>query len=253
MELGLAGKAALITGAVSGIGRACAYALAGEGVRLGLIDRDEDAGRLLESELGACVPTRFVAADVTDEVAFSAAIGEIATGFGGLDAAVGCAGVSGQFGRDVDDVSAAEFNQVLHVNLTGQFILARESARHLRFSGSPSLVFLGSDSSFVAAPRMLAYNASKGGLLQLTRALAVDLAGDGIRVNCVCPSIVDTPLARDDLMISSEELRRQDYPVQSPEQVANHVLYLVSPASYPVNGTSLVSDFGYLARSSFPA
>lgn len=110
---------------------------------------------------------------------------------------------------------------------------------------------LASDSSFVAAPGMVAYNASKGAVLQLVRALSVDLGPRGIRVNCVCPSVVDTPMARADL--GDAALDHADFPVQRPADVAAHVLYLASPISRPVNGTALVSDFGYLARSSFPA
>jgi hypothetical protein len=84
-------------------------------------------------------------------------------------------------------------------------------------------------------------------------ALSVDLAGQGIRVNCVCPSIVDTPMARADLGAGPDGFAGSAFPVQSPDQVANHVLYLASASSGPVNGASLVSDFGYLCRSSFPA
>ncbi len=261
MDLGLTGKAVLLSGAASGIGRACALAFAREGARVALLDVDDDAGAALQRELAA-VPgagdSRFFRADVSDEADVRRAVEATAEAFGGIDAVVGCAGISGPVGTGLEDVAVAEFRRVMDVNVTGQFLLAKHSAPFLRASasgapGAGAMVLLASDSSFVAAPGMVPYNASKGAVLQLTRALSVELAANGVRVNCVCPSVVDTPMARADLGESSESLNARDFPVQSPEQVANHVLYLASAASAPVNGTSLVSDFGYLARSSFPA
>lgn len=256
MDLGLAGKTVLLSGAASGIGRACALAFAGEGAKLALLDIDDDAGAAFQRELagvGGAGASRFFHADVSDEVAVRRAVDSAAAEFGGIDVVVGCAGISGPVGTGLEDVTAADFRRVLDVNVTGQFLLAKHCAPFLRASGAGAMVLLASDSSFVAAPGMVPYNASKGAVLQLTRALSVEFAPDGVRVNCVCPSVVDTPMARADLGESSESLRARDFPVQRPEQVAKHVLYLASPASAPVNGTSLVSDFGYLARSSFPA
>ena len=151
----------------------------------------------------------------------------------------------------MDAISLEAWNAVLAVNVTGPFLAVKHALEYLRRAEHPAIVLMGSDSGFVAAPGMVPYNASKGAVVQLTRALATDLASDGIRVNCVCPSIVDTPMARRDLDVG--DFTRVDYPVQSPEEVARHVLYLCSAVSRPVNGTTLVSDFGYLARSSFPA
>lgn len=254
MDLELAGAAVLITGAASGIGRATAAAFAREGARVGLLDSNRSALAECERELresGAEVVA--VPSDMTAESSVAAAVAEIAERFGGIDVAVGCAGISGPFGRPIEEITLAEWDAVLAVNVTGQFLLAKHVVPVLRRASHPGIVFLASDSSFVAAPGMVPYNASKGAVLQLTRALAVDLAPDGIRVNCVCPSVVDTPMAQTDLGIAPGGFAGVDYPVQSPQEVAAHVLYLASRVSRPVNGTSLVSDFGYLARSSFPA
>ena len=251
MELRLTASVAIVTGAASGIGRACVQALLAEGVRVGLIDRDAAAGTELAAALGDT--TLFVAADVTDETGMREAIDEIAAHFGRLDIAVGCAGISGPFGRPVDEISLAEWNAVLAVNVGGPFLLVKHALRHLRSAPHPAVVLLASDSSFVAAPGMVPYNASKGAVLQLTRALSVDLGVDGVRVNCVCPSVVDTPMSRADLGVGKEGLKTAGFPVQSPDDVAHHVVYLASPASRPINGQAIVSDFGYLARSSFPA
>lgn len=254
MELGLSGRRALITGAASGIGRACAEALVAEGVRVGLLDRNERQGAALAAELGdGGADARFEAADITDEDQVARAVAAIATAFGGLDILVGCAGISGPFGRGIEEISLAEWNAVLAVNVTGPFLAAKHALPHLRAGADPAIVLIGSDSAFVAAPGMVPYNASKGAVLQFTRALATDLAPAGIRVNCLCPSIVDTPLSRSDLGLTEKGFAGADFPVQSPAEVARHVLYLAAPVSRPVNGTALVSDFGYLARSSFPA
>lgn len=239
MQLDLAGVPVVITGAASGIGRACALAFAAEGARVGVIDRSP-------VDLPGIVSA---VADVTDEPALASAVDILAGELGGIAILVACAGTSGPFGQDVADISLDDWNRVLAVNVTGQFLLVKHALPHLRRAASAAIVLMGSDSGFVAAPGMVPYNASKGAVVQLTRALSVDLAP--IRVTCVCPSIVDTPLARADLGLPSFE--GVDYPVQSAEDVARSVLYLASPATRAVNGTTLVSDFGYLARSSFPA
>ena len=240
MDLQLDGRRILVTGAASGIGAACARAFADEGARVAGLDR-------------TAAPGVTHPADLTDEDAVAIAIDAAAADLGGLDAVVACAGVSGPFGRGIEEITLAEWNAVLAVNATGAFLTAKHALRHLRGSAAPAIVLLASDSSFVAAPGMVPYNASKGAVLQLTRALSVDLERDGVRVNCICPSIVDTPMARGDLDVAEGGFAQAPFPVQTADEVARHALYLASPASRPVNGHALVSDFGYLARSSFPA
>lgn len=253
MDLGLDGCAAVVTGAASGIGLACAGMLAAEGMRVGLLDRDraglERAAAALADQGGPEAP--WAVAEVADGAAMAKAISVLGSRLAGIDALVCCAGTSGPFGVPIDQVSAREFSRVLEVNVTGAFVAVKHALPRLRAAAYPAIVLMASDSSFVAAGGMVPYCASKGAVLQLARALSVELADDGIRVNCVCPSIVDTPMSRGDL--GDAAFVDPGYPVQAPDDVARHVAYLCSPASGPVNGTSLVSDFGYLARSSFPA
>lgn len=254
MQLGLDGVGVVITGAASGIGLACARAFVDEGAFVGIIDRDAVALHAVAAELtSADAVIASAVADVTIESDIVSAIDAVARRLGGIGVAVACAGISGTVGLPLDEVSLDEWNRVMAVNVSGQFLLAKHALPHLKDAHHPAIVLMGSDSGFVAAPGMVPYNASKGAVVQLAKALSVDLEQYGIRVNCVCPSIVDTPMARSDLDIGTEGFAAVGYPVQSASEVASHVLYLSSPVSRPINGTALVSDFGYLARSSFPA
>lgn len=248
MELELVGRTALITGAASGIGRATARALAAEGMRVALLDRD---GGVLREAASGCRDAVLLVADVTDEERVAAAVRAGASELGGLDAVVCCAGISGPVGAGIEDVSLAEWNAVFAVNVTGAFLVLRHALPALRAAGEASVILLSSDSAFVASPGMTPYCASKAALVQFARALSVDLAGTGIRVNTVAPSVVDTPMSRGDL--GEHALDAPDFPVQTADEVAAHVAYLVSPRSRAVNGTTLLSDFGYTARSGFPA
>lgn len=248
MDLHLTGTTALVTGAASGIGRATALALAAEGVRLALLDRDAAA---LGAMADGCPGAVRLVADLTDEDQVRRAVDTAITELGRLDAVVHCAGISGPVGRGIEETSLADWNAVLAVNVTGAFLVLRQALPALRAAGAASVVLLASDSATVASPGMAPYCASKAALVQFGRALSVDLAGTGIRVNTVAPSIVDTPMSRGDL--GAEAFDDPGFPVQSAAEVAAHVVYLVSPRSRAINGTTLLSDFGYSARSGFPA
>ena len=253
MDLYLTGMTALVTGAASGIGRATALALAAEGVRVALLDRDAAALEQTaatvraqgQSDATLCV------VDLTDEEQVQRAVDAAIAELGQLDAVVCCAGISGPVGRGIEQTSLAEWNAVFAVNVTGAFLVLRRALPALRAAAAASVVLLSSDSAFVASPGMVPYSASKGALVQFARALSVDLAGTGIRVNTVAPSIVDTPMSRGDL--GADAFDAPEFPVQSAAEVAAHVVYLVSPRSRAVSGTTLLSDFGFSARSGFPA
>ena len=242
MDLHLTGRTALVTGGASGIGRAAVAALLAEGVRVTVLDR---AAR--PDDLPGDV--RWHTGDVTDEES----VADVVRDCGPLDIAVGCAGVSGPTGKAPADITREEFSRTVEVNLTGQFLLAKHASAAMRPGSGGAVVFVASDSGFVAAPGMVAYCASKGGLVMLTKALATDLEPLGVRVNCVAPSIVDTPMSRADLGLTRQGFDGQPYPVHRPEEVAAAVCYLASDLARGINGTAHVMDFGALARSSFPA
>lgn len=243
----------VVTGGSSGIGLAVARHYAAEGAVVGIIGRSDERLARARAELaGEPGDVRTAAADVGDESALTAAVRDLGDELGGIDLLVCSAGIDGEMGAACEEVTTDSFREVLDVNVVGAFVAVRTAIPFLKESPCGSVVLIGSDSGFVSVPGMLAYNASKGALVQLTRALAVELHdAHGIRVNSVCPSIVDTPLAREGLGVESFE--HVDYPVQSAEDIAWSVAYLASPRSRAVNGVNLLSDFGYTGRSSFPA
>jgi dihydroanticapsin dehydrogenase len=255
VDLGLAGSRVLVTGGTSGIGLAVAAAFLEEGAKVGVIGRSAERMAAALGELGSGHPDAEVVGavgDVADEDSLRAAVDEIAGRFGGLDHVVGSAGIAGSLGDAVDAVPADEFLEVQKVNVVGPFLLAKTTLPYLKVGDRPTCTLIGSDSGFVSAPGMLAYNASKGAVVQLTRALSVELHEPfGIRVNSVCPSIVDTPMARNGMGI--ESFADVDYPVSTAQDIAWLVLSIASPRSVAVNGVSLLADYGYHARSSFPA
>ncbi|WP_432491573.1 SDR family NAD(P)-dependent oxidoreductase [Kineococcus auxinigenes] len=237
MDLRLAGRAVLVTGGASGIGAAVVRALRSEGARALALDLAGGAD---------------VRADVTDEEQVARAVGQAVGELGGLDGLVCCAGVSGPVGIGAADVALADFERVTAVNTVGAFLTVKHAAAPLSAGRDPAVVLLASDSAFTAAPGMVPYCTSKGAVLALGRSLSVDLAGAGVRVNSVCPSIVDTPMSRTDLQ-APQGFGEAPYPVQAPEEVAHLVLFLLSPLARAVNGTHLLADFGASATSSFPA
>ncbi|YCH09077.1 SDR family NAD(P)-dependent oxidoreductase [Arthrobacter sp. alpha11c] len=254
VDLRLEGRRVLVTGGTSGIGLAVADAFAGEGANVGIVGRSSQRLSTAVDDLRARHPHVTVVGgvcDMSDESAVQSATSDLVSQLGGLDHLVSSAGISGSLGSPVDQVPAEEFMEVQRTNVLGPFLAIKTALPYLREGTGATYTLIGSDSGFVAVPGMLAYNASKGAIVQLTRALSTELYNDGIRVNSVCPSIVDTPMAREGLGIDSFE--DAEYPVSKPSDVAWLVLSLASPLSGPVNGVSLMADYGYHARSSFPA
>ena len=260
VSLGLPRRVA-ITGGASGIGLACARLFLESGASVGLIGRsraklDAAVKSLADVAAASGGTVVSVAADVSDEAAMTPAFNEIATRIGGIDALVVSAGVALETGLLVPEATVQSFRETLETNVLGAFVAAKSALPHLALAtdsgASPTITIIGSDSGFVAVPGMVAYNASKGAIVQLTRALAVELYDThGIRVNSVAPSIVDTPMARHDL--GDELMDHPNFPLQSAEDIAWSVAYLSSRRARAVNGHTLLSDFGYTGKSSFPA
>ncbi|KRE28222.1 SDR family NAD(P)-dependent oxidoreductase [Agromyces sp. Soil535] len=255
MDLQIAGGVAAVTGAASGIGRATAFYLAAEGVQVVLLDLDLPAAESVVAEITANGGrAAAIQVDVSDDTSVQRAMAQATDVFGGLDYLVLCAGISTLFGKAVDEIAAAQWDREFGVNVRGQWLPVKYALSALRASSrEPAISIVASDSALFAAPLNAAYEATKGAVLMLTKALAVDLRPDGIRVNCVCPSVVDTPQSRGALGIAEGGYADIGYPVHTPEDIARYLTLLISPVTRTINAHPLVADFGYSAQSNFPA
>ncbi|MCS6922130.1 MAG: SDR family oxidoreductase [Elioraea sp.] len=231
----LGGRRIAITGAASGIGRRTAQLFASEGATLLLIDRD--AARL--AEVAAETGGHAVALDITDEQAVATGIAKGAASLGGLDGLVNAAGIMVR--GMVGEIAAAEWRRILEVNLTGTYIVVRSCLSWLTRAPGATIVNIGSAQGLLPnAPGFTAYAASKGGIVNLSRALAAELA-PVIRVNCVCPGMVDTPMADGfRANVGNYALKR----LADPEEIARVILFLTSSESSYVTGATLAADGG---------
>jgi NAD(P)-dependent dehydrogenase (short-subunit alcohol dehydrogenase family) len=247
---------ALVTGAGSGIGRAVCVRLAEAGAEVVVTSRTPEHVEATADEVEAVCgqrPACFVL-DVCDRAAVERVVGEIAGRHGGIDVLSNNGGVDLPHAPAIVDTTDEEWERVLGVNLTGIFYVSRAAIPVLRDGGS--IVNMASMNSFVAWENNAPYSASKGGLLQFTRALALELAPRAIRVNCVCPGIIDTPLT-DSFLERAEDRAalRAEYAGIAPlgrlgsaREVANCVLFLAGDESTFVTGSALVVDGGSTVR-----
>ena len=236
------GRVALVTGAGGGIGRAVAVRLAAEGASVVCADVDGQAARSTAEDVDG-VP---VLCDVTDETSVRAALATLDR----LDVLANVAGI-GTFRRTAE-VTLAEWNRTLAVNLTGTFLMIRE-ALPLLLDAEGAIVNMASLAGLKGTPYNAAYCASKGGVVMLTRSMAIELATTGVRVNCVCPSAVDTAFLRNFEIPDDADFAlfaRSAPPngrMATPEEVASAVAYLASPEAAMVNGVAFVVDGGAMA------
>lgn len=245
------GLGVLVTGAGSGIGRAVALRIASEGGRVACLDLDGDSAvataRLVTELNDAAWP---LACDIADESAVAAAIEAAARDIGGIDVLIANAGVAGPVGP-ITEMTYEAWERLVAVNLTGQVLCAKHVIRHMIPRGGGNIVFTASHASLANVPRWTAYAATKGGVLSLTRGLAVDHAPDGIRVNCVCPGPVSTPLLRsgyESAVEDADQAISAQGRLGTPEEIAAVIAFLASPEAVLVNGTSLVADGGAAAH-----
>jgi meso-butanediol dehydrogenase/(S,S)-butanediol dehydrogenase/diacetyl reductase len=251
----LAGKTALITGAGTGIGRAIALAMAREGAQVALAARRREPLESVAAEIVAAGGTSLaVACDVTNRPSVEAALAAAVKRFRKVNVVVNNAGVA--VVADAEKTSDEDWQRIMDVNLTGTFYMSRAALPEFRRIGGGAIVNIGSVLGLVARRDRAAYCAAKGGVTLLTKAMALDHAHEKIRVNCICPSIVETPLGAASLAGSSSDpdearrIRAREIPLGrlgKPEDVAELAVYLASEEADWVTGAAWPIDGGLTA------
>ena len=256
----LVGRRAIVTGGGSGIGRAASIRLAQEGARVAVLDKRGDLADTTAAAIkDAGGESIALACDVSREAELAAAVEAAAQAFGGLDSLFANAGTAGA--GWIHETAVEDWEAVLRVNLTGVFLAAKHAIRHMLEAGGGAIVTTGSIASLVvgAGGSAASYAASKGGVLQLTRQIAVDYGHLGIRANCLCPGAVATGLgehAREDreaaVTPSGEPLPRPRgwtpiRRVADPSEMVSVVAFLLSDDASFMTGTAVLADGGYTA------
>lgn len=250
------GRTAVVTGSGNGIGRAIALALGAAGAHVMVSDVLEDDGEATARTIrDAGGSAAFVAADVSRVEDSSRLVSTTLDTFGGLDILVNNAGVGGGQQR-LHELEPEDFDRVIDVNLRGTFLCTKYAIGHFLTVGGGRIVNIASTYGLIGAPKAPAYCASKGGIINLTRQLAVDYGPDGIRVNAICPGYIDTGLGRRRSRLTPEQIaaataiREKAAGMQplgrqaQPAEVAEVALFLASDASSFMTGSIVPVDGG---------
>ncbi|OLE20584.1 MAG: hypothetical protein AUG49_24755 [Catenulispora sp. 13_1_20CM_3_70_7] len=251
------GKIVVVTGGGSGIGRATAELFAAEGAAAVVVVDRTEAGEYSGPETVELVrkaggTALFVRADVTVEPEVEAAVAAALAEFGRLDAAVNCAGIAGS-GAKIADMALEEWNRVVGVDLTGTFLSLKHEIRAMLPNQAGTIVNIASAAGLVPVPYLSPYCSAKHGVLGLTKTAAKEYRKAGLRINAICPGVIDTP------MIQTSAAERPEVAAQSreaaggaalgrPEQIASAAVWLCSEAASFVNGESMVVDGGTVTR-----
>ena len=251
----LAGKVALITGAASGIGRAAAILFAREGAAVAIADINSAGGALAEEIAGSGAPAFFEGADLTQAADCHRVVERTLREFDGIHVLFNNAGIMRR--ASVVELSEEDWDRVMSVNVKSIFLMSRKVIPTMAKAGGGSIINTASGWGLAGGPRAAVYCASKGAVVLLTKAMAIDHGPQKIRVNCICPGDTDTSMLRNEAQqlgeredfFLAQSARRPLGRIGQPEEIAQAALYLASDASSFVTGTALVVDGGGLAGS----
>jgi NAD(P)-dependent dehydrogenase (short-subunit alcohol dehydrogenase family) len=252
----LDGQVAWVSGAASGMGEAIARLFADEGAAVALIDvQAEKARTVADRIIGNGGRAAFIQCDVGRETDVRSSIEQAVRQFGRLTSIINCAGVVQV--KLLHELDVADWDRLMDINVKSIFLSIKHGFAHLKKNPRSYVVNIGSIGSFIGQATTPAYTTSKGAVLSLTQSIALDYAADGVRCNCVCPGITDTPMLREHLNKTPDpeatlagRLRRVPMGIPlMPGHIAKAVLYLSCEESAGVTGTSLVVDGGYLAAA----
>lgn len=251
----LAGEVAIVTGATSGIGAAIARRFAAEGASVAVVGRNAERGGAVVDAIAKDGGTAaFFAADVTSPDPVRQLVQAVLERFGGFSVVVNNAGLS--MPGTVVDTSPAQWEEVMRINVGSAYLVSHHAMPHLLARGSGSLINISSEAGLKGLKQRAAYCAAKFALVGLTKAMAVDHSPHGVRINCICPGTVETPMISrlleehpDAQALRDEFLQRRLTPhLGSPEDVAEAALYFALPTNRYVTGAVLSVDGGSLAR-----
>ncbi len=243
ISFGLDSRVCIVTGGAQGIGEACIRRFARENARVVIADIDDVRGAALAAEVGGL----YVHCDVGDKAQVDALVAHTIAAHGCIDVLVNNAGIFKA--ADFLDVTEADFDAVLRINLKGPFLVGQAVAREMAKKGSGSIINMSSVNGVLAIPTIASYNVSKGGINQLTRVMALALADKGIRVNAVAPGTIATELAAKAVLTSDEAKAKimSRIPMKrlgQPSEIADTVAYLASDAASYITGEIVVVDGG---------
>jgi NAD(P)-dependent dehydrogenase (short-subunit alcohol dehydrogenase family) len=243
ISFGLAGRVCIVTGGAQGIGEACIRRFAREDARVVIADIDDDRGAALASEVGGL----YAHCDVGNKAQVDALVAQTMAAHGRIDVLVNNAGIFKA--ADFLEVTEADFDAVLRINLKGSFLVGQAVAREMAKAGKGSIVNMSSVNAVLTIPTIASYNVSKGGINQLTRVMALALADKGVRVNAVAPGTIATELAAKAVLTSEEAKARimSRTPMKrlgEPSEIADTVAYLASDAASYITGEIVVVDGG---------
>lgn len=251
--MNLKGKVVIVTGAKSGIGLATAVRFADEGARVVVADVREASQEVSKlAKRGA--EAVFVQVDVSNGSQVAALIEKTVAVFGRLDILVNNAGI--ELTKKVTDTTEAEWERLMNINLKGVFLCSKSAIPAMQRNGGGVIVNVASELGLVGGSEIAAYAASKGGVVQLTKAMAIDHASDGIRVNCIAPGPVSTPLLEEIIKSASNaEQERQSIVTKTllkrlarPEVIANVIMFVASDEASYMTGAIVSVDGGWTAH-----